>query len=79
MLGIDLHNSLNSFRVNRGGRTGIMEAKLAQQLAFIEKYPLYSNFIDLWNDFGAIDRGRCLNILYDCGVGENDLCLMLWF
>ena len=33
---IDLHDYLHGFRAGRGCGTGIMEAKLVQQLAYIE-------------------------------------------
>ena len=37
---VDLHDCLHGFRAKRGCSTGIMEAKLVQQLAFIERRPL---------------------------------------
>ena len=48
-----------------------MEAKLVQQLAYIEQSPLYGRFLDLRKAYDAMDRGRCLQILQDCGVGPN--------
>ena len=56
---IDLYDALHGFRAGRGCGTGIMEAKLAQQLAFIEQRPLYGIFLDLRKAYDAMDRGRC--------------------
>ena len=38
---IGLHDYLHGFRAKRGTGTGIMEAKLIQQVAFREQVPLY--------------------------------------
>ena len=48
-----------------------MEAKLVQQLAFVEQCPLYGLFLGLRKAYDAMDRGRCLQILEDCGVGPK--------
>ena len=56
-----------------------MEAKLAQQLAYIEQVPLFGIFIDLHKAYDAMDRGRCLKILRDAGVGEKTLRLISRF
>ena len=45
---IDFHDALHGFRAGRGCGTGIMEAKLAQQLAFVEQRPLYRIFPGPW-------------------------------
>ena len=76
---IELHDYLHGFRAGRGCGTGIMEAKLVQQLAFVEQCPLYAVFIDLRKAYDAMDRGRCLDILRDCGVGEKALRLIARF
>ena len=52
----DLHDYLHSFRAKRGCATGIMEAKLLQQLAFREQVPMYGIFLDLRKAFNAMDR-----------------------
>jgi hypothetical protein len=39
----------------RGTGTAIIEAKLAQQLAFLAQLPLYGVFIDLRKAFDAMD------------------------
>ena len=57
---IGLHDYLHGFRAKRGTGTGIMEAKLIQQLAFREQVPLYGIFLDLRKAFDAMDRSRCI-------------------
>ena len=66
---IGLHGYLHGFRAKRGCGTGIMKAKLVQQLAHREQAPLFCIFLDLKIAYDAMDRGRCLEILEDCGVG----------
>jgi len=56
-----------------------MEAKLAQQLAFIEQEALYETFIDLRKAYNAMDRERCLEILEGYGIGPNILRLIKRF
>jgi hypothetical protein len=56
-----------------------MEAKLAQQLAFVEQAPLYGILIDLRKAYDAMDRGRCLAILVDAEVGPNAVRLIANF
>ena len=77
--GVALHDSLHGFREKRGCGTGIMEAKLLQQLATIEQCPLYGIFLDLRKAYDAMDRSRCLLILKDCGVGFKTLRLIQRF
>ena len=57
---IELHDYLHGFRAKRGCGTGIMEAKLVQQLAYREQAPLFCIFLDLKKAYNAIDLGRCL-------------------
>ena len=54
--GIEVHDCLHGCWMKCGCRTGIMEAKCVQQLAFIEQTPLYGIFIDLWKACNAMDR-----------------------
>ena len=75
LLEIDLRDYLHGFRAKRGCGTGIMEAKLLQQLAFREQVPMFGIFLDLRKAFDAMDRGRCLAILEDAGVGPCALRL----
>jgi hypothetical protein len=56
--------------------TGIIEAKLAQQLAHLEQMPFFGVFLDQKKAFDAMDRGRCLAILALHGVGPQLLRLI---
>ena len=73
---IELHDYFHSFRAKRGTGTGIMEAKLIQQLTFSEQFLLYGTFLDLRKAFDAVDRGRCIEILEDVGVGPQVIRLI---
>ena len=64
---IELHDALHGFRAKRGCGTGMMEAKLVQQLAYREQCPLFGIFLDLRKAYDAMDRGRCFDILRDAG------------
>jgi hypothetical protein len=60
---ITLHDSLHGCLAGRGMGTGIIEGKLAQQLAHLEQTPFFGVFINLKKVFDTMDRGRCLAIL----------------
>jgi len=66
---IEFHDSLHGFRPARGTRTAIIEAKLFQQLAAIERVPAFEIFLDLHKAYDAVDRGRLMEILEAYGVG----------
>jgi hypothetical protein len=63
MLATEVHNSLHGFHAKRECSIGIMEAKLVQQLAFIEQCPLFGIFIDLRKAYDAMDRERVVEPL----------------
>ena len=79
MKGVVLHDALYGFREKRGCRTDIIQAKLLQQLAFTEQCPMYGVFLDLHKAYNAMDMGRCIKILEDCGVGSKTLRLVQRF
>ena len=79
LLEIALHDYLHGFRAKRGTGTGIMEAKLIQQLAFRKQVPLYGIFLDLRKAFDAMDRSRCVEIMEDAGVGPQAIRLINTF
>ena len=70
-----LHDALHGFRPGRSCGTGIMEVKLAQQLASLEQSPFFGIFSPQ-KAYYAIDRDRCLKILQDVGVEEKTICLI---
>ena len=49
------------------------EAKLAQQLAYLEQQVLYMVFIHQWKAHDSMDCGRCSKILGESGVEPNML------
>ena len=73
---IKLHDSLHGSVKDRGTGTATIEAKLVQQLSYIEQQPLFGVFLDLRKAFDAMDRDRCLDILKNYGVGPKILRLI---
>ena len=76
---IKLHDSLHGSVEMRGTGTATIEAKLVQQLAYVEQDPLFAVFIDLRKALDAMDRVRILEILENYGVGPNILRLIKSF
>jgi len=68
---IELHDSLHGCRDSRGTGTAIINAKLAQQLSYIELKPFYGVFLDLRKAFDAMDRERCILLLEGYGAGPR--------
>jgi len=60
---IELHNCLHGCRAHRGTGTGVIEAKLAQQLSHLELKPFYGVFLDLKKAVDSMDRENCIMIL----------------
>jgi hypothetical protein len=60
---IELHNCLHSCHAHRGTGTGVIEAKLAQQLLYLKLKPFYRVFLDLKKAFDLMDREHCIGIL----------------
>mmetsp|Transcript_7501 Transcript_7501/g.17018 ORF Transcript_7501/g.17018 Transcript_7501/m.17018 type:complete len:296 (-) Transcript_7501:86-973(-) len=76
---IEFHDCLHGFLSGRGTGTAITEAKLTQQLAYLEQAPLYGIFIDLRKAYDAMDRDRCLEMMEAYGVGPNLRRLIKFF
>ena len=76
---IKFHDCLHGFVTKRGCGTASLEAKLAQQLAYLRQTPLYGLFLDLKKAYDAMDRERCIEILVAYGVGPNMIRLLIYF
>jgi hypothetical protein len=76
---INLHDSLHGCRHNRGTRTAIIKAKLAQQLSYLELRPFYGVFLNLRKAFDAMDRERCLMVLEGYRAGPRMIRLIRGF
>ncbi len=63
----------------QGTGTATIEAKLAQQLTWVEQEPLYQVFVDLHKAYHHLDREKCLEIMTGYGVGPKLLCLQKYF
>ena len=59
--------------------TATVEAKLAQQLAFLEQEALFKTFANLKQAYDAMDHKRCLEILKKYEVGPMMLRLIKYF
>jgi hypothetical protein len=55
---IEFHDCLDGGLPKRGTGMALIEAKLAQQLAWHYQCPLYKIYVDLKKAYAAIDRGR---------------------
>jgi hypothetical protein len=68
---IALHDSLHGCHNNHGTGTAIIEAKLAQQLSYLELKPFYGVFLDLRKAFDAMDWEQCIMVLEGYGAGPR--------
>ncbi len=73
---IELHDSLHGCRNKRGTSTAIIEAKLAQQLLYLELQPFYGVFLDLRKVFDAMDREQVIMLLEEYGAGPRMIRLI---
>jgi hypothetical protein len=64
-----LHDSLHGCCRKRETGTAIIEAKLAQQLSYLELRLFYGVFLDLWKAFDAMDWEQCIMLLEGYGAG----------
>jgi hypothetical protein len=79
MAAIDFHPCLHGGLPKRGTGTATIEAKLAQQLAWMEQEPVYQVFVDLRKAYDHLDRERCRAIMTGYGVGPKLLRLQAKF
>jgi hypothetical protein len=59
--------------------TATIEAKLAQQLAWVEQEPLYQVFVDLCKAYDHLNQAKCLEVMTGYGVGPKLLHLQKYF
>jgi hypothetical protein len=76
---IEFHPCLHRGLPKRGTGTATIEAKLAQQLAWMEQEPLYQVFVDLRKAYHHLDWERCLAIMTGYRVGLKLLRLQTKF
>ena len=76
---VDFHNALHGFHAFWGTGTGIIGAKLIQQLAMLHQVPLFQNFLDLWKAYDILDCECMLDVLEGYGVGPRILGLLRAF
>jgi hypothetical protein len=73
---IKLHDCLHGCHMHRETGTGVIEAKLAQQLSYLELKPFYGVFLDLRKAFDSMDQERCIMILEGYGAGPRMIQLI---
>jgi hypothetical protein len=73
---IELHDCLHGCRANHGTGTAVIEAKMAQQLSYLELKPFYGVFLDLKKAFDLMDRNRCIMILEGYTAGPRMIRLI---
>jgi hypothetical protein len=76
---IKFHPCLHIELPQQGTGTVTIEAKLAQQLAWMEQEPLYQVSVDLRKVYDHLDCKCCLAIMTKYGVGPTLLCLQATF
>ena len=76
---IEFHPCLHGGLPKRGMGTVTIEARLAQQLAWMRQEPLYQVFVDLRKAYDHIDQERCLAIMTGYGVDPKLLRLQTTF
>jgi len=64
---IEFHPCLHGGLPKRGTGMATIEAKLAQQLAWMEQEPLYQVFVDLRKAYDYLDPKQCLAIMTGYG------------
>ena len=76
---IKFHPCLHGGLPKRRTGTATIEAKVAQQLAWVEQEPLYQVYLDLRKIYDHLDQERCLAIMTGYGVGPKLLRLQKTF
>ena len=68
---IEFHDCLHGFLEGRGFRTATIEAKLAQQMLYLEQEAIHTTSIDLKKAYDAMGRERYLLLLKGYGIGST--------
>ena len=73
---ISFHNILQGFRVGRGMGTAILDLKLSQELASVNRDPLLLVFMDLHKAYDTVERGCLLITPEGYGAGPHLIGLL---
>jgi hypothetical protein len=65
---IEFHPCLHGGLPKQGTGMATIEAKIAQQLAWVEQEPLFQVFIDLCKAYNHLNQAKCLEIMTSYGV-----------
>ena len=76
---IEFHPCLHRGLPKGGTGMALIEAKLAQQLAWVEQKLLYQVYQDLRKAYDHLDQEQCLTIMTGYGVGPKLLRLQRTF
>ena len=68
---VELYNALHRFREVQGTGTAALEANLAQNLDGIAYNTLLQVFLDIHKVYDSLDRGLCLEVLREYGLGPK--------
>ena len=66
-----LHDTLHSFRQERGTETVTMEENIEKKLTGIVNETLLQVFIDVQKCYDSLDRGICMEIIRGYGLGPK--------
>jgi len=73
---VELHDCLHGYCAHRETGTRVIEAKLAQQLSYLELKPFFGVFFDLKKAFDSMDWERCIMILEGYGADPRMIRLI---
>ena len=74
---IEYHGILHGFQSGRVTETATLEANLPQHITSIRELVLHEVFLVFQKSYSALDRTRCIDILYGYIVGPRTFWL-LW-
>ena len=68
---VTLHDALHGFRSGRFTGIATLESKLVHQLEGIAHEPLFQVFLDMRKAYDSLYRGRFMEIIWVCGMGQR--------